>query len=464
MGSNNLSGVEVFQGRGGDDFINGGGGFDRALYWFRTDDNVTGGITVDMAAGTVDGDASVGNDTLRSIEAVRGTNFADSYDATGFTTTSINGPNFGSAGFTVIGGVQEAFNEFEGLGGNDSITGNGNTRISYINATDGVTVDLLAGTAQGIAPGDLANVGNDTFTGVNAIQGSYFADELYGSNNASGTAESFDGGAGDDYIDGRGGFDQAYYNVAVGTTSGITVNMAAGTVVGDVSIGTDTLRSIESVRGTNFADTYNATGFGQAGALNIGSNGTFNEFEGLGGNDTITGNGNTRISYVSATGGVTVDLAAGTATGDASVGTDTFTGVSQVRGSQFADTLFRRLQQQHPRRPERQRRARWPRWQRYAHRGNGRRYVRLCRQWWGGCRYRLQPRPGRQDRPDRGDGDLQPGGRSGDCHTEWRQHGDQLRRRQYADAQQCHARQSNGERLCVRPAYHWRLGAYCCQG
>ena len=166
-----------------------------------------------------------------------------------------------------------------------------------------------------------------------------------------GTTEFFDGGAGDDTIDGRGGFDQAFYNNALGTASGINVDMAAGTVVGDASIGTDTLRSIESVRGTNFADTYDATGFGQAGALNIGSNGTFNEFEGLGGNDTITGNGNTRISYVSATGGVTVDLAAGTATGNASVGTDTFTGVSQVRGSQFADTLFGRRQQQHPRRP-----------------------------------------------------------------------------------------------------------------
>ena len=94
------------------------------------------------------------------------------------------------------------------------------------------------------------------------------------------------------------------------------------------------------MRGTNFADTYDATGFGQAGALNIGNNGTFNDFEGLAGNDTITGNGNTRVTFVNATGGVTVDVAAGTATGDASVGTDTFTGVSQVRGSQFADTLF----------------------------------------------------------------------------------------------------------------------------
>ena len=54
--------------------------------------------------------------------------------------------------------------------------------------------------------------------------------------------------------------------------------------------------------------------------LDIPSGTTFNEFEGMGGDDTITGNGNTRITYVSATGGVTVDLAAGTAAGDASVG------------------------------------------------------------------------------------------------------------------------------------------------
>ena len=54
----------------------------------------------------------------------------------------------------------------------------------------------------------------------------------------------------------------------------------------------------------------------------------------MGGNDTITGNGNTRISYVSATGGVTVDLVAGTAIGNGSVGTDTITGgVNAVRGS-----------------------------------------------------------------------------------------------------------------------------------
>ena len=46
------------------------------------------------------------------------------------------------------------------------------------------------------------------------------------------------------------------------------------------------------------------------------------------GNDSITGNGDTQISYQSATAGVTVDMIAGTAVGDASVGSDTFTGVS----------------------------------------------------------------------------------------------------------------------------------------
>ena len=113
--------------------------------------------------------------------------------------------------------------------------------------------------------------------------------------------------------------------------------------MGDASIGTDTLIHIESMRGTNFADTFNATGYNGASA-DLPNGPTFNEFEGLGGNDIITGNGltglaATRLTYGSASAGVTVDLAAGTASGDASVGTDTITGVNRVRGSNFNDTI-----------------------------------------------------------------------------------------------------------------------------
>ena len=142
--------------------------------------------------------------------------------------------------------------------------------------------------------------------------------------------------------------------------------MGAGTATGDASIGNDTLRSIEAIQGTNFNDMYDASTFGTAGALNIGNNGTFNQFEGLGGDDTITGNGNTRVIYSSATAGVTMHMAAGTVTGDASVGTDTFTRRQQRHRQQPRRHLRRerlrrrrrrlRLRQLQPvRRPRRQR-------------------------------------------------------------------------------------------------------------
>ena len=337
-GSDNPNGTyEQYEGRAGNDLIDGRGGYDFAVY--NNDPSTTSGITVNLAAGTVTGDATIGIDTLRSVEGVRGTNFADTYDATGFGGVSTNA---GSSG---------TFNNFDGGAGNDTIIGNGNTRIQYSQSLDGVTVDIAAGTAHGTAAGDIAKVGSDTFTGVNSVMGSMFADVLLG----SGNNDTFMGLAGNDLIDGRGGFDTAVYSNLTYTTGGVAVDMASGTVTGDASTGTDTLRSIESVQGTIFADTYVATNFGAAGFLdpavnNIGNNGTFNQFEGLAGNDTITGNGNTRIAYFNATAGVTITFglnswtstssgASGTVTGDASVGTDTFSGVGSASGSSFADTI-----------------------------------------------------------------------------------------------------------------------------
>ncbi len=329
-GSNNGFGtVEVFSGFGGNDTIDGRGGFDRADY--NTDATTTSGITVHLAAGTVTGDATIGTDTLVSVEAVRGTNFADTYDATGFSGSSTNAGSLGT------------FNEFNGEGGDDTIIGNGNTRISFNNATAGVTVDMQTGVTPGTgtADGD-ASVGHDTFSGVNAVMGSMFADHLSGSSNN----ETFTGLGGDDFIDGRGGFDTVSYNNIYLSTGGVSIDLAAGTGTGDASIGTDTLRSIEAIQGTNAVDTFVATGYGLAGALNVGNNGTFNQFEGLAGDDSITGNGNTRLIYTNATGGVAIILkdasvggGGGSVTGDASVGHDTFVGVNSASGSNSADTF-----------------------------------------------------------------------------------------------------------------------------
>lgn len=307
-----------FEGRAGDDFIDGAGGFDIARYLL--DDEITSGIAIMLASGVVTGDASIGTDTLRSIEFVIGTNFADVFDATGFSGSSLNA---GSSG---------TFNQFEGRGGDDTIIGNGNTQIGYFSATAGVTVDLLAGTSSGNS-----SVGNDSLSGVNAVIGSGFADTLLGSDSLALPGERFAPGAGNDFVDGRGGVDILSY--VAEATAGIHVQLAAGTVTGNASVGVDTIRSIESVAGSNFDDVFDATGF-DGFSVNAGSQGTQNSFTGNSGNDTVIGNGSTMLFYGNATAGITIDYVAGTVTGNASVGTDTFSGVGNIAMSNFADTAI----------------------------------------------------------------------------------------------------------------------------
>ena len=329
-------GNDVFKMSGGNDILNGEFGFDRVNYTAAT----LGPILVDLANGIVTkyGNTAktvvAGTDTLRSVEFVTGTKFADTFVATNFSSSTQN------SGSLVTGNTDGSSNEFEGRDGNDLIFGNGNTRVSYLHATGGVTVDLQAGIADGNA-----SVGHDTFTSVNRVRGSEFADTVLGGDPVNG--ESFEGRGGDDTINGRGGFDRSTYLLE---DHAVSVHLAAGKVVGGVNTGTDTLISVEAVSGTDFADVFNAgvdndpvygsaVAYGVAGAANVGSLGTFNEFEGAGGDDQIIGNGNTRVAFYNATSGVVVDLAAGTSIG-ASTGTDTMSGVNAARGSEFNDILL----------------------------------------------------------------------------------------------------------------------------
>src|SRR5262249_38123973 len=152
----------------------------------------TGPITVNLAAGTVTGDNSVGVDTLRGIESVRGSDFADTFNAVGYTASYAASPSTNSDD-AFIGGT---FNSFEGMGGNDAITGNGNTRIEYSNALEPVTVTFTSGGSGTVVGGP--SVGTDTFTGVNQAWGSPFGDTFTGSS----SNETFGGRGGNDTIDG----------------------------------------------------------------------------------------------------------------------------------------------------------------------------------------------------------------------------------------------------------------------
>ena len=239
--------------------------------------------------------------------------------------------------------------------GNDTLDGGAGTdTATYIGSTGGATVNLVAGTATGDA-----SIGSDTLTSMESVQGTAFSDTMTGNgavNSLFGRegndtllggdgGDFFRGSAGNDIIDGGlaydyarpdriNDFDTADYSVydtnsgpgqpssTLATTAGITVDLAAHTVTGDATVGTDTVTNIERVVGTNFADT-----------LKGGGGSRFELFQGRGGNDTITGDGihQTRAEYNDAngdSGGVTITLSdaadgSGTVVGGASVGTDT---------------------------------------------------------------------------------------------------------------------------------------------
>ena len=100
------------------------------------------------------GDASVGTDTILNIDRFFGTAFDDTFTA--------DGSWLGSQFTSFPNGALGTFNEFRGGGGNDTISGNGHTRVSYDDATAGVTVtinDSGGGTAFATAGGDAAGIG-----------------------------------------------------------------------------------------------------------------------------------------------------------------------------------------------------------------------------------------------------------------------------------------------------------------
>jgi len=302
-GTDTFSGIENLRGSGNDDTLigdggtdalDGGAGFDIADY--GTEGNP---ITVTLAAAsTVAVDDAT--ESLTSIESVAGTALGDSFTVTG----------------TYLSPDTGTFADLEGRGGDDSFTGNGDTQISYIEALDGVLVDLESGTAEGLAVGDVADIGTDTITGgVNQVRGSLFADTLIGADGAD--FQSFRGLAGDDDIDGGSGTsDRADYADA---TAGVFVNLdtvahdtvAAGTAL-DGFGGTDTLTDIEWARGGSGDDVVYGNGlansleggagldtlFGGAGNDTLGGGDGGDTLVGGTGDDTFTGgNGNDRFEF-----------------------------------------------------------------------------------------------------------------------------------------------------------------------
>lgn len=268
------------------------------------------GVVVDLGAGTgfsagPNDAAGVGVDMLIQVTQIRGSDFGDQ----------------------LLGSDADVFESFRPEAGNDFVDGRGGeNRIDYRNSPAGIEIDMALELTLDDGFGFL-----DVFRNIQDVRGSAFDDQIFGDD---AVFNFFQPRAGDDFIDGRGGFDLVDYRFE--TNTGITVSLGAvSTITGDAAVGTDTLIDVEAVRGTVADDVFTANGSFQA------SFGEFNAFEGLAGDDIVNGNGSTRIEYdKDATGAIFADLAEGIVVGDASIGTDTVSGIFEVRGTSFDDLLF----------------------------------------------------------------------------------------------------------------------------
>jgi Ca2+-binding RTX toxin-like protein len=273
------------------------------------------------------------------------------------TVPAASGP-FGRT-ITFNGGAAE--DQFFPGGGNDVYNaGPGVDLVNYNNAPAAVVVDLEAKTATG-------GSGNDTLNDVEVAAGTTGFDDTL---NGSALDNTLVGLGGDDTIDGRAGNDVLSGGLGDDTfLEGAAAN-GADTITGGGDTGA-TANAPDARDTVDYSgrtvDLYFAPGGGPisgAGGCPIGAgceddalgldietflsgsgNDTFvgtggdEHFQGGAGNDNMSGGagGEDFFLFGDSTAGVTVDVPAGTATGN---GNDVFSGVEGFSGSEFNDTFI----------------------------------------------------------------------------------------------------------------------------
>lgn len=359
-------GQQEFRGLAGDDFFDGGAGDTDVLnYRWGGDTDLHMAVTVDMVAGTAT-DQWGDTDTFINIERVQGTQFGDT-----ITGNADRNELRGREGDDLLDSFGGADNSLDGDQGNDTIEargdgdfaggGDGNDLITFYGrggrANPGLGSDTINGGTEGffslgywgvgldltidVEAGTTTFQGSpdvDTFSNIVNIEGGEGNDTLLGNDFER---QEFFSSLGDDFIDGRGDGDDGdrdwlIYSInedeVTAQEAAMAVDFTTGTASG-IWAGNDRFVNIEAVRGSHGNDLF------------IGSDQPYEEFQGMDGVDTIEGGGGQdRINYSfddnrGGTQGVTVDLAAQTAI-DGFGNADVISGIEQVNGSAFTDTLL----------------------------------------------------------------------------------------------------------------------------
>ena len=306
--SNYLSGGtgnDTLEGIGGGDTLHGGldgtgtfAGNNTASYA-----HASAAVTASLSSntGTITGFAS---DTFINIQNLTGGTGSDRL--TGSSASNI-----------LLGGGGN--DTLEGMGGDDTLDGGtGNNTVTYASATNGVQVDLGAGTGSDITGGGGNSIGNDTLLNIQNVTGTNYNDSIIGDGNAN----NLIGGIGNDTLEGVGnlgpagdtlnggdGTDTASYAHA---TDGVIANLSGDTWAGVLSgtgkingFATDTFMSIENLVGSAYDDVLLSRD------RSVGTTGTIgSKLEGGLGNDTLVAG--TRTGAVGADtldGGAGIDTA-----------------------------------------------------------------------------------------------------------------------------------------------------------
>ncbi len=194
----------------------------------------------------------------------------------------------------IIAGRNPGNDSIYGLGGEDFIKADmGNDLVSGGTGYDTYTLQesfyddyAKRGANVNLATGVATDCwgGKDKLQSIEEVRGSRFGDTFTG----SAASNTFAGLKGRDVIDGGKGFDTVRYDrdERLGGLSGVTVNLTTG-VARDGWGNTDTLKNIESVRGTNYSDTMT----GNASANNLFGGLGDDTLSGGGGADVLTGGG-----------------------------------------------------------------------------------------------------------------------------------------------------------------------------
>ena len=286
-------GNDTLIGGDGNDTLIGGNGNDRLVTGDNTwDDYVQAGTGNDrvIMSGIDHGFVSLGHSDLnrRIVVEIDGNANTGTIGKSGRgTTTLVDVQNpmmadglgiYGTSRddifrFTVTDG---GWAQLRGQGGNDRFVlgeSQGYLRLDYRNAEDGVVAHLGRGRVNDDGQG-----GSDRITGdgnVNEIRTGMFDDKVTG----SGRDESFILMAGDDTLNGKGGFDLLRYDRS--NVDAVNVNLGSGEATGTWrgESFTHHISNIEHVRGS------------REGNDTLTGNRQDNRLEGRGGNDTLKGQG-----------------------------------------------------------------------------------------------------------------------------------------------------------------------------